>query len=165
MLTCQPHEVKGVIPLSTDCPKINSSASLPTFSNCFVTSLNPNNKYTDPRYQGSQFANMQAQLERWFAEHPTAPRTGRIFEVPFSYTGPRIAAGLALAGCLWYLNPVLFWNYKPETLSPEFRAEAKKIGNVAVSLRERTDVFATLLWAVIQGVIASSTRSHYYQSF
>ncbi|PNH11960.1 hypothetical protein TSOC_001148 [Tetrabaena socialis] len=74
---------------------------------------------------------MQAQLERWAAEHPTAPRTGRFFEVPFSYLGPRLAGGIAVAGLAWYANSLLFWTYKPETLSPEFRAEAKKIGAVA----------------------------------
>lgn len=78
---------------------------------------------------------MQAQLERWFAEHPTAPRNGRYFEVPFSFIGPRIAAGFALAGALVYINPILFWNYKPETLREEFTSEAKRIGAVAVSTR------------------------------
>jgi hypothetical protein len=75
----------------------------------------------------------KAQLERWAIEHPTAPRAGRFFEVPFSYIVPRVGAGIAVAGALWWLNGALFWNYKPETLSPEFREEAQKIGNVAVS--------------------------------
>lgn len=73
----------------------------------------------------------QAQLERWYAEHPTAVRRGKIFDVPFSYTGPRIAAAMVLAGAIWWAVPVLTWNHKPETLSPEFVAEAKKVGAVA----------------------------------
>lgn len=75
----------------------------------------------------------KAQLERWALEHPTAPRNGRLFEVPFSYVGPRVAAGIALAGCLWWFNNTFMYTYKPESLSPEFVEEAKKIGNVAVS--------------------------------
>ena len=74
----------------------------------------------------------RAQLERWALEHPTAPRTGRFFEVPFSYVGPRVAAGIAAAGALWWLNGALFWNYKPESLSPEFVQEVHKIGPVSV---------------------------------
>lgn len=73
----------------------------------------------------------KAQLERWALEHPTAPRNGRLFEVPFSYVGPRVAAGIALAGCLWWFNNTFMYTYKPESLSPEFVEEAKKIGNVA----------------------------------
>ncbi|KXZ42719.1 hypothetical protein GPECTOR_122g460 [Gonium pectorale] len=73
----------------------------------------------------------KAQVERWAAEHPTAPRVGRFFEVPASFLLPRLAAGIAAAGALWYLNGAIFWSYKPETLSPEFRAEQKKIGEVA----------------------------------
>lgn len=74
----------------------------------------------------------RAQVERWAAEHPTAPRTGRFFEVPLSYVGPRVAAGIALAGVAWWVNGALFWTYKPESLSPEFVAEAKRVGPVAV---------------------------------
>ncbi|GLC40019.1 hypothetical protein PLESTB_001520000 [Pleodorina starrii] len=73
----------------------------------------------------------KAQIERWAAEHPSAPRVGRFFEVPLSYVVPRVAAGIAAAGALWYLNGAIFWNYKPESLSPEFVEEKKKIGDVA----------------------------------
>ncbi|EFJ49974.1 hypothetical protein VOLCADRAFT_74015 [Volvox carteri f. nagariensis] len=73
----------------------------------------------------------RAQVERWAAEHPTAPRVGKFFEVPLSYVFPRVAAGLAAAGALWYLNEALFWTHKPESLSPEFLEEKKKIGDVA----------------------------------
>lgn len=73
----------------------------------------------------------RAQLERWALEHPTAPRTGRFFEVPFSYVGPRVAAGIALAGVMWWVNGALFYTYKPESLSPEFVQEVKKIGPVS----------------------------------
>ncbi len=77
----------------------------------------------------------KAQLERWALEHPTAPRTGRFFEVPFSYVGPRVAAGIAMAGVLWWVNGALFYTYKPESLSPEFMQEVHKIGPVSVSTR------------------------------
>ncbi|GIL74653.1 hypothetical protein Vretimale_2304 [Volvox reticuliferus] len=73
----------------------------------------------------------RAQIDRWAAEHPTAPRLGRFFEVPLSYVVPRVAAGMAAAGALVYLNSVIFWNHKPESLTPEFLAEQKKIGDVA----------------------------------
>lgn len=75
----------------------------------------------------------KAQMERWAIEHPSAPRVGRIFEVPLSYVVPRVAACMALAGGLVYVNSYLFWSHKPESLSPEFLAEKKKIGEVAVS--------------------------------
>ncbi|KAL6747782.1 cytochrome c oxidase subunit [Haematococcus lacustris] len=74
---------------------------------------------------------MQSQLERWAHMHPTAPRTGRIHEIPASYLLPRIALIMGLAGVCWWANPKLFWTKKPETLDPEFVAEAKRIGNVA----------------------------------
>ncbi len=77
---------------------------------------------------------MQTQVDRWAALHPTALRTGHILEVPPSYLIPRIAAIMGLAAVAWWANPQLFWNKKPDTMSPEFIAEAKKIGNVAVSI-------------------------------
>ncbi|KAG2441537.1 hypothetical protein HXX76_003158 [Chlamydomonas incerta] len=73
----------------------------------------------------------KAQIERWAAEHPTAPRVGRIFEVPLGYVFPRVAAGIAAAGCLWYLNNTFLQTYRPETLSKEFLEEQAKIGEVA----------------------------------
>ncbi|KAJ9517638.1 hypothetical protein QJQ45_025030 [Haematococcus lacustris] len=78
---------------------------------------------------------MQSQLERWAHMHPTAPRTGRIHEIPASYLLPRIALIMGLAGVCWWANPKLFWTKKPETLDPEFVAEAKRIGNVAALKR------------------------------
>jgi hypothetical protein len=40
---------------------------------------------------------------------------------------------IALAGCAWWANQNFLWVAKPATMDPEFIAEAKKIGNVAVS--------------------------------
>ena len=57
-----------------------------------------------------------------------------IFEIPLSYTVPRVAATIALAGAIWYVYPSFLWVQKPKTLDPEFIAEAKRIGNVAVRL-------------------------------
>lgn len=51
-----------------------------------------------------------------------------------SYTVPRVAATVALAGLIWYTYPSFLWVQKPKSLDPEFIAEAKRIGNVAVSL-------------------------------
>ncbi|MEW5306803.1 MAG: hypothetical protein WDW36_009241 [Sanguina aurantia] len=73
----------------------------------------------------------QSQIERW-ANHHNCPRTGKIFEIPFfTYILPRVGVALAFAGVISYFNPILFWNYKPPDLEPEFRAEVAKIGNVA----------------------------------
>jgi len=56
-----------------------------------------------------------------------------IFEIPFTtYILPRVAATIALAGAIWYTYPSFLWVQKPATLNPEFIAEAKRIGNVAV---------------------------------
>lgn len=71
-------------------------------------------------------------MERWTSLHPTTARLGRFSEVPASYLLPRVAGVLALAGVLWYSNSALLWVQKPATLNPEFVAEAKRIGNVAV---------------------------------
>lgn len=57
---------------------------------------------------------------------------GHIMEIPLSYLVPRVGGILLTAGLLWWANPYLFWNKKPDTYSPEFLAEQKKIGNVAV---------------------------------
>jgi len=74
---------------------------------------------------------MNAQLERWAALHPSAPRSGKIFEIPGSYLLPRIAGILALSGLVWYTAPHFTWTKKPGTLDPAFQAEAARIGNVA----------------------------------
>eukprot|EP00195_Chlamydomonas_chlamydogama_P005603 CAMPEP_0202899430 /NCGR_PEP_ID=MMETSP1392-20130828/7661_1 /ASSEMBLY_ACC=CAM_ASM_000868 /TAXON_ID=225041 /ORGANISM="Chlamydomonas chlamydogama, Strain SAG 11-48b" /LENGTH=109 /DNA_ID=CAMNT_0049585605 /DNA_START=50 /DNA_END=379 /DNA_ORIENTATION=+ len=74
----------------------------------------------------------RAQIERWAALQPSCPRSGKLFEVPFTtYTLPRILGIMGLAGVLGYANQAIFWNQKPDTLNPEFVAEAKKIGHVA----------------------------------
>ncbi|KAG2499460.1 hypothetical protein HYH03_002407 [Edaphochlamys debaryana] len=73
-----------------------------------------------------------SQLERWFAEHPSAPRfTGRYNEVPLSYVVPRVGLGLAVAGVMWWLNAQFGQSYRPESLTPEFLAEVKRQGEVA----------------------------------
>ena len=69
-------------------------------------------------------------------DHPTCPKTGHYFEVPLSHTLPRVAAVMGLAGVLWYSIPHFLWYKKPESfVNPEFIAEAKAIGNVAVRTR------------------------------
>ncbi|GFR46263.1 hypothetical protein Agub_g7816 [Astrephomene gubernaculifera] len=73
----------------------------------------------------------RAQIERWAAEHPSAPRIGKFFEVPNSWVLPRVAAGLAAAGFLCWVNAEYLWLQKPESYTPEFQAEQKKIGEVA----------------------------------
>ncbi|KAG2499461.1 hypothetical protein HYH03_002408 [Edaphochlamys debaryana] len=73
----------------------------------------------------------RAQLERWAAEHPTATRTGRFMEPGLGYMLPRVGAAFVVAGALWWFNSQFGQSYRPETLSPEFVAEAKKIGEVA----------------------------------
>ena len=74
------------------------------------------------------------QVIRWGMDHPTCPKTGHYFEVPFmTQTLPRVLGVLGLAGAILYAVPLLTWHKKPTTLSPEFIAEAKAIGNVAVS--------------------------------
>ncbi len=85
---------------------------------------------------GSSSTTMQSQVEIWATYIPSAQRTGKVFEVPASYLVPRIGAAFALAGALWFINPYLTWNKKPETLDPEFLEEAKRIGNVAVGLSD-----------------------------
>ena len=75
------------------------------------------------------------QVLRWSLDHPTCPKTGHYFEVPLSYTMPRVAAVLGLAGALWWCIPRVLWHKKPESfVNPEFIAEAKAIGAVAVGL-------------------------------
>lgn len=76
------------------------------------------------------------QVLRWALDHPTCPKTGRYMEVPFlTQTLPRVMGVIGLAGVLWYANPMLLWHKKPVTWTPEFIAEAKTIGDVAVSLK------------------------------
>ena len=73
------------------------------------------------------------QVLRWSMDHPTCPKTGHYFEVPLSHTLPRVAAVMGLAGVVWYAIPHFLWYKKPESfVNPEFIAEAKAIGNVAV---------------------------------
>lgn len=71
------------------------------------------------------------QVLRWASENQ-CPRSGKIFEVPPSYLLSRVGLVMALAGGLWWANNTFMWRYKPESLNPEFVAEAKKIGAVAV---------------------------------
>ena len=75
------------------------------------------------------------QVKRWSLDHPTCPKTGHYFEIPLSYTAPRVAAVLGVAGILWYVMPLVTTYKSPETLKPEFIAESKAIGHVAVSIR------------------------------
>lgn len=56
-----------------------------------------------------------------------------------TYTLPRVAATVALAGAIWYVYPSFLWVQKPKTLDPEFVAEAKRIGNVAVRTEHLDD--------------------------
>ncbi len=74
------------------------------------------------------------QVERWASLHPTCPKNGSIMEIPFvTKTLPKMVAICAVAAATLYVNQALFWNHKPESLTPEFQAEAKKIGNIAAS--------------------------------
>lgn len=75
------------------------------------------------------------QVLRWSMDHPSCPKTGHYFEVPLSYTVPRVAAVIGIAGIAWLALPRLLWYKKPESVvNPEFIAEAKAIGAVAVGL-------------------------------
>lgn len=74
----------------------------------------------------------RAQVQRWAEDHG-CPRTGHIFEVPLKVLVPRVLGVIGLAGAIWWTIPHLLWNKKPLTLDPEFVAEAKRIGMVAVS--------------------------------
>ena len=83
------------------------------------------------------------QVVRWALDHPTCPKTGRYMEVPFlTQTLPRVLGVIGLAGALWYANPLLLWHKKPVSWTPEFIAEAKAIGEVAVSLETETFRFS-----------------------
>eukprot|EP00798_Chlamydomonas_sp_ICE-L_P011212 gene11212-18834_t len=66
----------------------------------------------------------------WAAMHDTCPRTGRIFEIPLSYTIPRVLAVVTLAGVLSYSIPRFFWK-KPHTMEPEWLKEAEKFKGIA----------------------------------
>uniref|UniRef100_A0A7S0VW03 Uncharacterized protein n=2 Tax=Polytomella parva TaxID=51329 RepID=A0A7S0VW03_9CHLO len=70
------------------------------------------------------------QLARWFAEHPSAPRAGRILEAPMSFVAPRFLGGLLFAYALFEANRSIFWK-PPHTFDAEFQAEVAKIGSVA----------------------------------
>lgn len=101
----------------------------------------------------------QSQIERW-AQHHNCPRTGKIFEIPFfTYILPRVGVALAFAGAISYFNPILFWNYKPPDLEPEFQAEVAKIGNVAVSGRCSTGYSEVCRPRVLCVVVSARTFS------
>ena len=77
------------------------------------------------------------QVARWASEHPSCPRSGKFFEVPPSYVFSRVGGIFVGAAVLLLSYNFLF--PLPKTMSPEFLAEVKKIGPVAVS-------FFLLLW-------------------
>ena len=60
-------------------------------------------------------------------------RTGRLFETPFtSGVLPTLLGFFGLSGACYAANSAAFGQPWPSTFSPEFLAEAKKIGNVTV---------------------------------
>jgi hypothetical protein len=78
-----------------------------------------------------------------------AAAAGSVFEIPASYLVPRIAAVLGLSGVMWYITPMLTWSEKPATLDPEFVAEAKRIGMVAVRARWGSPLAYVQTWACV----------------
>lgn len=100
----------------------------------------------------------QAQVDRWATLNPTVRHSGKILEGFGSYVLPRLAGIMAVSGIVWYANRTVGWIDKPVTVTPEFMAEVKKIGPVAVSA-------VAQLRGCLHGVPAfwSSIRVHRHQ--